>query len=692
MAESPASRCRYCQGVFPEEVLRLHGGFCSPGHAEAFQSGGEDPGAQGHGEGCCQWCGTPLPLLARLKGDRFCSKWHEQQHYRRQAESILDRVRRYRRQGGGSRLHAETVKVNVRPRTQPGEAQVSKDEPPAPRLEQGWKGAGCEARLRGPELNGALRTVVPGHGDWTAFPYWRESQGVARRPAAATWQDCGAAPVAILPMAVRAREIHFRRGALASGLVRGYHANHGAIGVERPGPSAVWLGSGGAGPSASVRFRALHQEKALAFLPARGWLTKIPGPLCTLPSAAARPVFHAGQGPVTRYPSWAGHRWTRAETGSLPHTARPCNVSPAEALASAASEQPGWKDSGIRQELSTYHPALGRPAAGQAPEKRLRKESQGPGALTPPARTDRSGPSLDGVHADAAWIEGRAGILWGNPGVGTGSRGRLPEPFLLRLPMAEQAGSTSGLLPASERAGARMLLGPGTPRVPDLGRAILLSTSMGRFWPATKFAIQEPAGLRQSAAWTHEPSYLWELAPVIPAWSGHDATRSLGKRTVVLPHAAPCDGVPPAPQPQASWVLTGRWIVEAGQEAVSPPVLAAWRHWKPEAEGFTPAVLQRVEFERPQPGAARWEGSEAAAPPGVPVVFLRDTWMPGFGRNFLIPRGAAQDLVTETGLQPCWRPERLRLPHLICRFPRIGLAGSAGRGGVGQSIFRLSGA
>lgn len=65
--------------------------------------------------GQCRWCGQPLPLLARLRGARFCSDWHERQYRRQQSEQFLERVKKYRRVGGGSRLRSESAKVIIRP-------------------------------------------------------------------------------------------------------------------------------------------------------------------------------------------------------------------------------------------------------------------------------------------------------------------------------------------------------------------------------------------------------------------------------------------------------------------------------------------------------------------------------------------------------------------------------------------------
>jgi len=76
--------------------------------------------------GCCRWCGQPLPLLARLKGDRFCSGLHERQYHRRQAELLLERVKKYRRQGGGSKLRSESTKITVRP---PRQARAAEAQP-----------------------------------------------------------------------------------------------------------------------------------------------------------------------------------------------------------------------------------------------------------------------------------------------------------------------------------------------------------------------------------------------------------------------------------------------------------------------------------------------------------------------------------------------------------------------------------
>lgn len=159
MAESLTDRCRYCLECFPEEVLRANGGFCSPGHADAYHlrerfgvdpadpsgrlsaeppagAAEEDPG----GDGRCRLCGKPLPFLARLRGGRFCSALHQRKFEEQQAALLLERVREYRRRGGGSRLRSETTKVHVRPnRGKSGPQSAPVPLAHRPRRESPWR-------------------------------------------------------------------------------------------------------------------------------------------------------------------------------------------------------------------------------------------------------------------------------------------------------------------------------------------------------------------------------------------------------------------------------------------------------------------------------------------------------------------------------------------------------------------------
>ncbi len=107
--------------------------------------------------GGCLWCGKALPLLSRLKGERFCCEAHERAHARQQAEQFLERVRKYRRQGGGSRLRSETSKIIIRPGKQQQAAPGAFDELPAPHAPGDWKETGF----------GRAPTVSAGEG-WRA--------------------------------------------------------------------------------------------------------------------------------------------------------------------------------------------------------------------------------------------------------------------------------------------------------------------------------------------------------------------------------------------------------------------------------------------------------------------------------------------------------------------------------------------
>ena len=150
MAERATDRCPWCKGGFPVELLRRHGGFCCAEHADASrlqerfgvapplvpaasETGHQTPESRARAadaRGTCRWCGQPLTLLARLRGEKFCSESHERQHRRQQAELFLERVKKYRRQGGGSKLRSESTKIIIRPakQTRAAEAQPSRPE------------------------------------------------------------------------------------------------------------------------------------------------------------------------------------------------------------------------------------------------------------------------------------------------------------------------------------------------------------------------------------------------------------------------------------------------------------------------------------------------------------------------------------------------------------------------------------
>ena len=92
--------------------------------ANPEEGAAEPKGRAADARGACLWCGQPLPLLARLRGDKFCSGLHERQHRRQQAELFLERVKKYRRQGGGSKLRSESTKITIRPPKQTGNPQA----------------------------------------------------------------------------------------------------------------------------------------------------------------------------------------------------------------------------------------------------------------------------------------------------------------------------------------------------------------------------------------------------------------------------------------------------------------------------------------------------------------------------------------------------------------------------------------
>lgn len=239
------------------DTLRAHGGFCSPGHAEQFRAhqsedrlrrpqevesgAGARPASE---EGACQWCGAPLPLLMRLRGARFCSAAHEEAFTRRQAENFLERVKRYRRQGGGSRLRSETTKITIRPGTSKQTGKIPRDPLPQPRSGNHW------VEMWPLRLERILERV-PRH--WKALPRTenckpllaRRAMGGFLRIKAAGWLAVEESPLQPGAGTISSAPARPPRNTVALAAVRDYHAGHGAAIMQEASQPEPWPANDG---------------------------------------------------------------------------------------------------------------------------------------------------------------------------------------------------------------------------------------------------------------------------------------------------------------------------------------------------------------------------------------------------------------------------------------------------------------
>lgn len=807
MAESPANRCRYCQGNFPEEVLRLHGGFCSPEHAEAFQAGGDRPEAEGRKEGRCQWCGQPLPLLARLKGDRFCSEWHEQQHYRRQAESFLDRVRRYRRQGGGSRLHSETAKVTIRPGSQRNDPPGAPDEPPPRQLEQRWRETSPALMLREPEPIWTLRGSIPKATRLNGQAYWREGLGDSRRRTAGNWREHGEKPPE-LPLKVMWRRTgRLGRGGLVLGTAPGYHASHGAREMPEPRRADCWSDSDMTQPLAAPRRCPSPRWQAAAPAPLHpAWATAIPAVTRIQPDAATAADVWREHASVRHCQAPGGVLAAAARSGLLPRAASPFTQRPHERMRVPDSPPAEWRElAGSRQQgeahmgpLPVSHSALatrivshhwqftgvlgagwkdatplGRhemtaPPSGASPAAESRSwatwtvaalpaaatnsltSSPDPGAFrlrspgpawtpSPPVRMAGAGearaetgawkerkvqdsiPALPQAGKWTAFMQslpasGFLGESMANlPATAAidsskaafedwqGTSEKLPEPrFSSRLPVRRHPQRLSvaphhlertaapGFI-QTELAGATWASAGGELRFPLQPQATLERLGGAGFWPATGFVLRPPSIPLEHPEWSLEPRYHWPLALAEPA-----ATRRAPKFAVCRTDAG-IEAVkrrPDAPltrMPEACWSPSGMTVAEAVLVPEAPVTLSFGSWWKPERGALVPGLRGRAESGWVDWGTPRWSAQGASVSDVIQPAPGRSVRVSGFGRQFAMRSVTGPVLERNVEREARGYPERLRLPHLVCRFPGTEPAAGLGRGGVGSSVFRFSG-
>ena len=109
--------CQYCHAPLDPELNELHDGFCSAAHRElhtevlrrrdSLSLESSRPGLAGANKtedfsDGCPICGTTIPLLAKLRGARFCSSDHEEQYQRRGEAQILERLNWHALGGAGS--------------------------------------------------------------------------------------------------------------------------------------------------------------------------------------------------------------------------------------------------------------------------------------------------------------------------------------------------------------------------------------------------------------------------------------------------------------------------------------------------------------------------------------------------------------------------------------------------------------
>lgn len=816
MAESRASRCRYCQEVFPEELLRHYGGFCCREHAELSGWTEEDEARRKRAEGVCLWCGQPLPLLAKLKGDRFCSPAHEQQHYRQQAEGILERVKRYRRQGGGSRLRSESAKVIIRPRKENGEGADPGDELPVIRLHDGWREPYWKMQPREPDLAWAHEGRVSRTGRLPSEAYWREGHSAARRIGGAFWAGSPVATPVWFAVQVVSGTGRLERRSLAAGRVQGYHAIHGTESTVRVG---LWRLMATLDPSGGSGFAQARSREAYRLRPPRGSAAFAPGrqelrsasvpefrvetPSSSRASVAAGVfVFASWQGALARSPYSAGLAVFIREASQkrakdrewIPDASLRAAVA-AESVSGQERVLDAW---GVKAEFicrrnktaaasgsgemlrADVAAGAGGPERERAEECRL--SGHGPAVHSAPGHLGPTFPralalraiplSRTGAPADkllqnrlpAVLAVGFTANREPSDWFGNEATPRLtgaPLEFLTGATLADWRPATAPVAYAPAPAPAAAADSGRTFAVPaagyDAGRgpevvpagirlshgATGLSLELRR--PEWKIAVpraharvaEKPhqeveTGWRKAVAVfgfpapMPDPSLMtcrmfWPASSFVEMAAGSTApaTFRLGEQR----YAGAPEGCVDASgrtgwewkTPKARYRLASCSRLGAGAAALASLAPGAWvqhpeasvrfpsglaeyaeasgqQGWKPQAAAVRGIQTSARVFSRAvELDCAIWLSPGESDLPMAESGIVGPPWGGRIGRRYRAPAEAPAACSAEPPAAGHRRPDRLRLPHLTCRFPRTGLLSGIGRSGAGAPFFHLPG-
>ncbi len=145
--------CQYCHALLAPNSDELHAGFCSAEHRDlhadvlkrrdaltlepqqALQPGQDLELDFPDG---CPICGASIPLLAKLRGARFCSSEHEAEHKRRAEKQIMERLNWHAQGGAGSGAMQSGRKPRLRRPTAADETDTPVPPTPLPARTVEW--------------------------------------------------------------------------------------------------------------------------------------------------------------------------------------------------------------------------------------------------------------------------------------------------------------------------------------------------------------------------------------------------------------------------------------------------------------------------------------------------------------------------------------------------------------------------
>jgi len=263
---------------------------------------------------------------------------------------------------------------------------------------------------------------------------------------------------------------------------------------------------------------------------------------------------------------------------------------------------------------------------------------------------------------------------------------RRQRPLLAAVPV--RAHDRASRLPA--RPAEQWFSAAATVRLPAPPQ-LLSSTQKDWFWPGAVLAPEAPGRIAPLSFRTGEPVYVWIPEIAMPSSrAGHGAACGLKRKTWLTAEKKRARTDPGlaagSAVSQAGWAGIVIAPEFAGRTA---PVLA--RGWKPRSAAGLWTAPGRFLPPAAELGPAFWRTRETGQPEITALRGGLRPWGSGLRRRLLIGDRPSHEIAADWNSLIVGHPLRLKLPHLVCRFPRPEWTVGIGRGGGGMSFFQSPG-
>ncbi len=324
-----------------------------------------------------------------------------------------------------------------------------------------------------------------------------------------------------------------------------------------------------------------------------------------------------------------------------------------------------------------------------------------PGATVhPPARFDfaaEHGPVPQVIAAS------RSGGMVGEKWPGGGAMIDAPG-FFKPFPVSRHLRHTAAQVHQPQRIVTRLVAGgmppaasvwqsaKGALRMPGQAHPGPISLVREDFWPSTAFVVRPPGAARHPASGTHNQVYVHAPAVLLVAWRSLGLSHAVRRPEFRLGAAERSTAPPPAASPAALWRLPSQTVMDASLATAAPASAVQPAQWEPEScSTYRMFEVGRAAWGRAELESPEWRNDGISSLPVMLPVCGPVFRVCSLGRHFESGAGMEPARIVGAGAGPLHHPERLKLRHLVCRFPKAHATGSLRMGGAGPSEFRFSG-